>query len=201
MLEYLLEPFTGARCALEIGCGTGHFAAFLAARGFVVTGLDRAPRMLQEARRHSPSVRLALGEACHLPFRSKSVDMAAFVTTLEFLDDPTRALREAARVARKGIVAIALNRYSLGGLSRRWGPQSRGALLPQAHDFSMTQFRRLLQDATGASSEHVRVASTLFPSALSSNISGLCLGDVLGGAVELNDATIRDVAASQRLVT
>ena len=38
------------------------------------------------------------------------------------------------RVSRRGLVVLALNRWSLGGLSRRWGPARRGAILAHAHD-------------------------------------------------------------------
>jgi hypothetical protein len=73
-----------------------------------------------------------------------------FITTLEFVGDTRDVLGEAVRVARRGIVAVVLNRYSLGGLSRRWGLQSRGSLLSQAHDYSLSRLRRELQEAAGA---------------------------------------------------
>jgi len=125
LLLHLLGAFHDARSAVEMGCGTGHFADFLVQHGVRTIGLDRAPSMLIEARRRFPLVPVVLGDAHRLPFRDASTDLALFVTTLEFLEDPMRALREAVRVARQGVVVIALNRHSLGGVSRRWGPQRR----------------------------------------------------------------------------
>ena len=121
LLQHLLQGFQDPLSAIEVGCGTAHFTAFLATRGLKLIGVDRAYAMLLEARRRVSSLSLILGDAHHLPFRALSVDLAIFVTTLEFLEDPVRASREAVRVARQGIIAIVLNRYSLAGLSRRWG--------------------------------------------------------------------------------
>jgi ubiquinone/menaquinone biosynthesis C-methylase UbiE len=141
LLLYLLRVFQDARTAIEIGCGTGHFAAFLANQGLNVIGLERAPAMLLRARRQFPLLPVILGDAHHLPFRDLSMDLTIFVTTLEFLEDTVCALHEAVRVARKSIIAVALNRYSLSGFSRRWGPQSRGELLGQASDYSVRELR------------------------------------------------------------
>jgi len=185
LLLYLLEPFRKARTAVEVGCGTGHFAAFLARHGLSVTGLDRAPAMLIEARRQDPWLRLALGDAHHLPFRDRCVDLTVFVTTLEFLEDPVCALREAVRIARQGVVAIVLNRYSPGGLSRRWGAQSRGALLGEAMDFTLAELRSHLERAADTRADSICGASTLFPGVLLSVISRIPLGDVIGSAVRL----------------
>jgi SAM-dependent methyltransferase len=51
-LTWLLRGFPTARNVLEVGCGTGHFAAWLASQGWRVVGLDRAPAMLAEMRQH-----------------------------------------------------------------------------------------------------------------------------------------------------
>jgi SAM-dependent methyltransferase len=40
----------GARSVLDLGCGTGRHASLLAERGYDVTGVDRSPAMLAEAR-------------------------------------------------------------------------------------------------------------------------------------------------------
>jgi ubiquinone/menaquinone biosynthesis C-methylase UbiE len=82
-----------------------------------VTGLERSPSMLAEARRRHPRLSLVLGDAHELPFRSRAVDLSVFVTTLEFLERPGVALGEAARVARRGVLIVALNRWSAGALA------------------------------------------------------------------------------------
>jgi SAM-dependent methyltransferase len=40
----------GARTLLDLGCGTGRHASLLAGHGYAVTGVDRSPDMLAEAR-------------------------------------------------------------------------------------------------------------------------------------------------------
>jgi SAM-dependent methyltransferase len=185
MLLPLLRIFQDAHSAVEIGCGTGHFAGFLAEQGLNMIGVDRAPAMLLKARRRFSSLSVILGDAHHLPFRDLSADLAIFVTALEFLEDPICALREAVRIARKGIIALVLNRYSLGGISRRWGPQSRGALLGQARDYSVRELRSALQKAAGSRVDNIIAVSTLFPDGLSGSILRIPLGDVIGCAVKL----------------
>jgi SAM-dependent methyltransferase len=185
LLARLLGWFPRAQRVLESGCGTGHFTQWLASRGYAAVGLDRSPAMLREARRLAPGVPLVLADAHRLPLRDGAVDVSALVTTLEFLEQPTKALEESARVAGRGLVLLVLNRWSLGALSRRCGPQSRGSLLAGARDFS----RALLRDALGRSAGERVLAihwySTLLPRPLDRIRPPLPFGDVLGVAVEL----------------
>lgn len=185
LLLHLLEPFGPVCSAIEIGSGSGHFTDFLAQRRLHMIGLDRSAAMLTESRRLFPSLALVLGDAHRLPFRNESTDLAFFLTTLEFLEDPVLALHEAFRVARRGVVAIALNRRSLGGLSRRLGPQSRSTLLGQAHDYSVAELRSELERAAGARLDRAWYASTLFPDGISQMVSRIALGDIIGGAIGL----------------
>lgn len=48
---------------LDVGCGTGHQAADLSARGFPVVGLDPSGGMLARARRHFPDLPLVRDDA------------------------------------------------------------------------------------------------------------------------------------------
>ena len=112
LLWKLLKAFPDARTALEVGCGTGHFTRWMAEKGLDTVGLDASQPMLMEARRYDGSQYL-LGDALHLPVADRSFDLVALITTLEFVPDPARALAEAARVARQGILLGVLNRYSL----------------------------------------------------------------------------------------
>jgi ubiquinone/menaquinone biosynthesis C-methylase UbiE len=185
LLDCLLTPFAPARSALEVGCGTGHFARWLANRLPRVVGLDRAPTMLAEARRGDPGLLLVQGDAHRLPIRSRAVDLSVFVTTLEFIEEPAQALAEAIRVARQGVLVVALNRWSAGGFSRRWGRDARGALLSRAHDFTLASLRELASTVAGPRRRAFRWSSALFPDGLAQEPLRIPFGGVIGIAVEL----------------
>lgn len=185
LLDHLLAPFGGARSALEVGCGTGHFTRWLASRVGHVVGLDRAPSMLARARQSLPRSPLIQSDAHRLPLRNRSVDLVVFVTTLEFVERPALALAEAVRVARRGVLVVALNRWSLGGLSRRWGRDARRPLLGRARDFTPPALRSLVSTAAAPRLRALRSAGALYPG----GVIGLCarvpLGGVIGIAAEL----------------
>ena len=81
---------------LEIGVGGGRFAAPLG----IATGVDPAPAMLALAA--GRGVAAVRGYAEALPFAAHSFDHALVVTTLCFVDSPSRLLAEARRVLRPG---------------------------------------------------------------------------------------------------
>jgi SAM-dependent methyltransferase len=189
LLERLLAPFGAARSALEVGCGTGHFTAWLHRRLASVVGLDRAPAMLAQARRRNPGLPLVQGDAHDLPMRSGAVDLCVIMLTLEFVERPDLVLAETVRVARHGVVVVALNRWSRGGFSRRWGRDARARLLGRARDFSLGSLREHATMAAGPRLRTVRWASALFPRALGTAVGRIPLGDVIGVAVELTPCT------------
>lgn len=185
LLLHLLTDFPEARTVVEIGCGTGHFARMMASRGLRVLGLDRSQAMLRQMREHAPAIPAVLGDAHRLPFQNRAADLTVFITTLEFLEHPLIALSEAARIARQGMICLVLNRWSLGGLSRRLGSQARSPILGQAHDFSRRGFARLMREAAGARWGGTRWASTLFPDGLWQAVAKIPWGDVIGMGARL----------------
>jgi SAM-dependent methyltransferase len=187
LLLDLLSHFPEARSAIEIGCGTGYFSRWLRTCGLDVVGVDRAPGMLATLRSRAPGLPVVLADAGALPVARGSVDLCVFVTALEFIDDPRLALAEAAAAARQGLIAIALNRYSLGGLSRRIGLQARRPLLAQARDVSLSELQRWLTAAAGPRGARLVWASTLFPPPLRRLRARIAMGDVLGIAARFDD--------------
>jgi SAM-dependent methyltransferase len=187
LLAWLLGGFPDAQTVLDVGCGTGHFMAFFAERELLPIGLDRAPAMLATSRQRLPACPLLLADAHALPVRDRAVDLVVFIATLEFLGDPARALREAVRVARQGVLAVALNRWSFGALSRRFGPASRGTLLRHANDLSPPELKRLVHEAAGERLAHVRHRSALLPRPLPAGPTRAPIGDVVGVAARLRD--------------
>lgn len=185
LLERLLASFPGARGVVDVGCGTGHFAGWLADRGLTVVCLDRSPAMLREARSHAPRCAAVLADARDLPLADRSVDLVLLVTVLEFVDRPAEVVAEAVRVARRGVLVIAFNRWSTGALSRRWGPASAGSLTSRAVDFSLPELRKLLATAAGARLRALEWESALFPCLSRPGPMRVPAGDVLAFALAL----------------
>ena len=72
-----------------------------------VTGLDINPAMLEVARAVRPDLEWVLGDAEDLPFEAGSFDAALCQSALFFFPEPSRAVREMARVVGVGgLVAI-----------------------------------------------------------------------------------------------
>lgn len=94
--------------AVDLGCGPGtdlrRLADAVGIDGSVI-GVDREPRMLQEARRRladRPNVDLHVGDLHELPLRAGSVERARADRVLQHVLDPARAIAEARRVLRPG---------------------------------------------------------------------------------------------------
>ena len=63
----LLAPVAGER-VLDLGCGTGHLTAQIAARGAEVVGIDRSPEMIATARQNYPRLRFEVADAASFRF-------------------------------------------------------------------------------------------------------------------------------------
>ena len=92
---------------LEIGCGAGQCARWLATRGAHAVGLDVSFRQLQHSRRIDDDTGTAVptvcGTATALPFADRSFDVAfSAFGALQFVADAAGALHETARVLRPG---------------------------------------------------------------------------------------------------
>lgn len=185
LLAWLLHKFPLAESALEIGCGTGHFTAHLRGHGLFAVGLDRAPAMLATLRRVHPHLPAVLGDMHELPFSHGAFDLTVFITALEFLDRPVVALSEAIRVSRMGVVLIVLNKWSLGGLSRRWGKQAYGSRLAHARDYALPELVKLIRQVEPGRIEKYWWMSTLLPVGPVGFLSPIPIGDAIGLAVKL----------------
>lgn len=87
---------------LDAACGTGRYAAHLAARGHSVIGVDQSPAMLDLARAKLPGGRFLHGELTDLPLGDRSVDAAVCALALVHVADLATAIGELARVVRPG---------------------------------------------------------------------------------------------------
>jgi len=97
----LLRPASAGETLLDVGCGTGHWSAFLVEMGYQVTGVDVSPAMIEVARAAMPECTFQVADAHQLPFDDGAFDVVASMATLEFLPDQAAAIREMARCARE----------------------------------------------------------------------------------------------------
>ena len=59
-LDAFAERCTGT--ILDVGCGPGHVARYLAARGATVEGVDLSPQMIDEPRASHPEMTFRVGD-------------------------------------------------------------------------------------------------------------------------------------------
>ncbi|GJD30443.1 2-methoxy-6-polyprenyl-1,4-benzoquinol methylase, mitochondrial [Methylobacterium adhaesivum] len=92
---------------IDLGTGTGRMLGLLADRATRATGLDSSHAMLSVARANLERaglsrVDLRQGDIHAPPFGRGSFDLVLVHQVLHYLDDPARALREAARLVAPG---------------------------------------------------------------------------------------------------
>jgi SAM-dependent methyltransferase len=99
------HPLQAGSKVLEVGCGTGRTACFLAEKGCKVTAVDIRPDMLVKARTRSErlhtDVLFVEGDACNLPFTDNEFDVVMVESVTNFTDT-RKALSEYQRVLKDG---------------------------------------------------------------------------------------------------
>lgn len=88
--------------ALDAACGTGRYAAYLAARGHRVIGVDSSPAMLAHARTRVPQAEFQPGDLHELPLPDEHVDIVVCALALVHVPDLRPVIAELARVLRPG---------------------------------------------------------------------------------------------------
>jgi demethylmenaquinone methyltransferase/2-methoxy-6-polyprenyl-1,4-benzoquinol methylase/ArsR family transcriptional regulator len=109
-VETALREIVGAapiRALLDLGTGTGRMLELLAPLADRAIGVDQSPAMLAVARARLEraglrNVQLRQGDIYAVPVERNGYDLVVLHQVLHYLEDPGRALREAARVLRPG---------------------------------------------------------------------------------------------------
>jgi ubiquinone/menaquinone biosynthesis C-methylase UbiE len=166
-VEALLPPVDD-RQVLDLACGTGHFAATLAARGAAVVGLDASTGMLAEAReRHGDTVHVGQADLRGpLPIPDDTFDIVLVQLALDHVRDWDAVAGEIARVLLPGgsvvisvdhpfttwfvidqeppeigaAEATAANYDAVEAYTKRWGNTADGEAMPM--------YRRPLAEVT-----------------------------------------------------
>ncbi len=95
------------RATLDLGTGAGRMIELLAPLSDRAVGIDGSHAMLKVARARIEglglrNVQMRQGDLYALPVERDGYDLVVLHQVLHYLDDPSRALREAARVLRPG---------------------------------------------------------------------------------------------------
>jgi ubiquinone/menaquinone biosynthesis C-methylase UbiE len=149
LMHTLLQPMRG-ESVLDIGCGTGASLTAFLEMELLVTGLDPSTYMLDIASRNVGNrADLYRGYAEDLPFDDNSFNYTCLFTTLEFVDDPQKALEEACRVTKDRIFIGVLNRYALKGIQRRVKGMFTSTIYNHAQFFSVWELKQRIRKIVG----------------------------------------------------
>jgi SAM-dependent methyltransferase len=104
---------TGAR-VIDMGCGSGAFTGLLAERGYNVSGIDIAPKLIALARAKFPNIEFFAGDAEIMPFEASTFDGVLLSGLAHHFPDPRRLAAEVGRVLKTGgrFVAFDPNRMN-----------------------------------------------------------------------------------------
>jgi ubiquinone/menaquinone biosynthesis C-methylase UbiE len=96
----LLAPKPG-EAILDLGCGTAHLTAQIAAAGASVIGVDHSPEMIGEARRAHPGIEFEVADARNLIF-VEQFDGVFSNAVLHWIREPELAVNGIARALKPG---------------------------------------------------------------------------------------------------
>ena len=189
LLTKLLGKFKNATNLLEIGCGTGHFTRWMDGTELECYGVDISISMLKEAKKLWINGCLLQGEGSRLPFKDKSVDIVAYVTSFEFMPDAATALEEAVRVAKKGVILGLMNKNSTATMRKKSRSiMSKNLFYEKAHFYSINDIKKTLDKSFSGNHAITFWSTTVFPRVFGDLESSLFpFGAFLGIAIELRD--------------
>lgn len=144
-MDRLLPDPSKGKTLLDVGCGTGHWSAYVARKGFDVTGVDISEQMIEVAQaKGTCGTRFQVADAQNLPFADDQFDVAAAVTVIAFATHPRRLVADMVRCTRKRtgtLVVGTLNALSPYNQARR---ARHGSLYACAHLHSPRETQDLL---------------------------------------------------------
>lgn len=149
LMRDLLEPMRG-RSILDVGCGLGIDLQFFLQFGLSVTGLDPSPYMLDAAAAVLGNrADLHRGVAENLPFDDNAFHYVCLVKTLEYVDDPQKAISEACRVAKDRVFIGITSRRSLKKMRKQCRQLPLDHLISDARFLSVWEIKKIVHQLLG----------------------------------------------------
>ncbi|MFM8540954.1 MAG: class I SAM-dependent methyltransferase [Nitrospira sp.] len=126
LLRDWLKQLPQGSLVLDLGCGAGQDARYLASRRHRVVGLDRTRPLLEFARRRAHRLPLVQADMRRLPFRVRSFDAVWAAASLIHLPKPAarRLFRDLGALVPPGgwLAATVAHGRAAGCLRRGWIP-------------------------------------------------------------------------------
>ena len=123
LADEVLSHSNGARCALDIGSGTGTFAQMVRSRGLEVTCLEPDNRLRCELERQGFA---CFADLAQIP--AQTFDYVFSLNVFEHIEDDAQAAREALRILKPGgALYVYLPAFGVlfGAMDRKVGHQRR----------------------------------------------------------------------------
>jgi len=128
----ILDVLPQSRTILDLGCGTGDLLEQLKSKARYVIGVDKSPKMLDEARRRfagdGENIDMRLGQLEHLPLREGEADLAIINMVMHHIPEPLKAIHEVCRVLKKGdrFIIVDLLKHDREVMRERYGDRWLG---------------------------------------------------------------------------
>ncbi len=156
------------QCVLDIACGTGNLAIPAAKAGGIVSGMDIATNLIEQARVRAAEQGLAIafdeGDAEQLAYPDAAFDLVVSMYGVMFAPHPERATAEMLRVCRPG-GCIAMANWTPGGftgqmfkLTSEYVAPPHGLPAPVLWGDEVTVRQRLADGVSALTLSPVRVA-------------------------------------------
>ncbi len=104
-MNYILNVLKDHKEILSVGCGPAIIESGLQEYGFQVTGLDVSKEALEGA---PDSIRTVIGSAEDMEFSNESFDAVIYVTSLQFINNYEKAVKQTVRVLIPGGVFLTM---------------------------------------------------------------------------------------------
>jgi 2-polyprenyl-6-hydroxyphenyl methylase/3-demethylubiquinone-9 3-methyltransferase len=143
---------------VDLGCGAGLMAPYLAGKGYRHVGVDVTRSALDQAADHG--VTAIQGDACRVPLADGCADVVTAGEILEHVVDVRAAIGEACRVLRPGgqFVADTLNATATSRfVAVTLGERIPGGAPPGIHDPNLFVAPRVLVDECARHGVQVRI--------------------------------------------